>query len=197
MKCQKCDKVATFHITEMTDSQPEELHLCDKHAYEYLHKNNANKEDEAEENEEEARGCGCGSECSCGDACECDRDCENESSDEENDASLKELTEDLMETDFQACPCCGLGFQEFRKTGRLGCANDYRAFQERLDPFILSVHGASEHVGKAPRRRGIVVDYGPTLVRLRNELHDAVATEDDERASVLRDKIKELTLKIA
>ena len=196
MKCQKCDKVATFHITEMNDSsQPEELHLCDEHAYEYLHKNNAKKADEDDEVDECAGGCACGSECSCGDACELD--CENEPSDEENDASLKELTEDLMETDFQSCPCCGLGFQEFRKTGRLGCANDYRAFQERLDPFLLSVHGASEHVGKAPRRRGIVVDYGPTLVRLRNELHDAVATEDYERASVLRDKIKELTLKIA
>lgn len=193
MKCQKCDKVATFHITEMNDSsQPEELHLCDEHAYEYLHKNDAKNADE----DERSCGCSCGSECSCGDDCECD--CENASSaDEENDASLKELTEDLMETDFQSCPCCGLGFQEFRKTGRLGCANDYRAFQDRLDPFLLSVHGASEHVGKTPRRRGVVVDYGPTLVRLRNELVDAVATEDYERASVLRDKIKELTLKIA
>ncbi|MBQ2788837.1 MAG: UvrB/UvrC motif-containing protein [Thermoguttaceae bacterium] len=195
MKCQKCDKVATFHITEMTDAQPEELHLCDEHAYEYLHKNDAKK---ADEDDEHSRGCACGSECSRDDACECDCDCENSSdADEENDASLKELTEDLMETDFQSCPCCGLGFQEFRKTGRLGCANDYRAFQDRLDPFLLSVHGASEHVGKTPRRRGIVVDYGPTLVRLRNELVDAVATEDYERASILRDKIKELTLKTA
>jgi protein arginine kinase activator len=190
MKCQKCDKVATFHITEMNDSsQPEELHLCDEHAYEYLHKNDAKNADE----EERSCGCSCGSECSCGDDCDCDVEFEGE----ENDASLKELTEDLMETDLQSCPCCGLGFQEFRKTGRLGCANDYRAFQDRLDPFLLSVHGASEHVGKTPRRRGIVVDYGPTLVRLRNELLDAVATEDYERASVLRDKIKELTLKIA
>ncbi len=176
MKCQKCDKVATFHITEMTDAQPEELHLCDEHAYEYLHRGDAARPDE--------------NACSCGD---CDESCEI---DEEEDASLKELTEDLMETDFQSCPCCGLGFQEFRKSGRLGCANDYRAFQDRLAPFLLSVHGADEHVGKTPRRRG-GVDYGPTLVRLRNELTDAVATEDYERASVLRDKIKEITLKTA
>ncbi|MBR5242678.1 MAG: UvrB/UvrC motif-containing protein [Thermoguttaceae bacterium] len=197
MKCQKCDKVATFHITEMNDSsQPEELHLCDEHAYEYLHKNNAKEAGEDEEGDEHSCGCACGSECSCGDACQCDGESEPRD-EEESDASLKELTEDLMETDFQSCPCCGLGFQEFRKTGRLGCANDYRAFKDRIDPFLLSVQGASEHVGKTPRRRGIVVDYGPTLVRLRNELVDAVATEDYERASVLRDKIKELTLKIA
>jgi len=193
MKCQKCDKVATFHITEMTDSKPEELHLCDEHAYEYLHKNDAKKADETDEH---SCGCGCDSECSCGDACDCELDVEA-NVDEESDASLKELTEDLMETDFQSCPCCGLGFQEFRKTGRLGCPNDYRAFQDRVEPFLLSVQGASEHVGKRPRRRGAVVDYGPTLVRLRNELTDAVATEDYERASILRDKIKELTLKTA
>lgn len=195
MKCQKCDKVATFHITEMTDAQPEELHLCDEHAYEYLHKNDAKN---ADEESERVGGCACGSECSCGDDCACDCEREDELSvDEENDATLKELTEDLMETDFQSCPCCGLGFQEFRKSGRLGCPNDYRAFQDRLEPFLLSVQGASEHVGKRPRRRGAVVDYGPTLVRLRNELTDAVATEDYERASILRDKIKELTLKTA
>ncbi|MBR4834775.1 MAG: UvrB/UvrC motif-containing protein [Thermoguttaceae bacterium] len=176
MKCQKCDKVATFHITEMTDSQPEELHLCDEHAYEYLHGSKAKSADE--------------------DACSCD-DCADVCEiEDEDDATLKELTEDLMETDFQSCPCCGLGFQEFRKTGRLGCANDYRAFQDRIEPFLLSVHGADEHVGKRPKRRGSV-DYGPTLVRLRNELTDAVATEDYERASILRDKIKELTLKTA
>ncbi|MBQ6828516.1 MAG: hypothetical protein IJO46_10935, partial [Thermoguttaceae bacterium] len=145
MKCQKCDKIATFHITEITDEgQPEELHLCEEHAYEYLHKNEATKNN-ADENVE--RACGCGSECSCGDACECERE---STAADESDASLKELTEDLMETDFQSCPCCGLGFQEFRKTGRLGCANDYRAFQDRLAPFLLSVHGASEHVGKTP-----------------------------------------------
>ncbi len=181
MKCQKCDKVATFHITEMTDSQPEELHLCDEHAYEYLHGADANR---SAEDDRACDGCGCGD---CGDACEIE---------DEDDASLKELTEDLMETDFQACPCCGLGFQEFRKSGRLGCANDYRAFQDRLGPFLLSVHGADEHVGKTPKRRG-AADDGAKLVRLRNELTDAVATEDYERASILRDKIKALTLKTA
>ena len=41
MKCQKCDKVATYHFTDLINACPEELHLCDTHAYEYLHQNDA------------------------------------------------------------------------------------------------------------------------------------------------------------
>lgn len=185
MKCQKCDKVATFHITELTGSAPEELHLCEEHAQQYLHR--SDPQDDANESAPDERGASC--------SCErCDENDENF-----DDASLKELTEDLMATDFQACPFCGLGFQEFRKSGRLGCANDYRTFQDRLEPLLLAVHGASEHVGKRPSRfeKATAANSGATLVRLRNELNDAIETEDYERASVLRDRINELTPKIA
>lgn len=37
MKCQKCEKPATFHITELTDPKaPRELHLCEDCAKIYL-----------------------------------------------------------------------------------------------------------------------------------------------------------------
>ena len=36
MKCQQCDKPATFHITELTSGKPQELHLCEDHARDYL-----------------------------------------------------------------------------------------------------------------------------------------------------------------
>ena len=36
MKCQQCDKQATFHITELTGGKPQELHLCEDHARQYL-----------------------------------------------------------------------------------------------------------------------------------------------------------------
>jgi protein arginine kinase activator len=44
MKCQKCDKPATFHITELTGGKPKELHLCEEHAREYLQENEAAEE---------------------------------------------------------------------------------------------------------------------------------------------------------
>lgn len=36
MKCQKCEKLATFHITELTGGKPQELHLCEECARSYL-----------------------------------------------------------------------------------------------------------------------------------------------------------------
>jgi protein arginine kinase activator len=42
MKCQKCTKAATLHITEvLTDEQFEELHLCEDCAQKYLYEPNA------------------------------------------------------------------------------------------------------------------------------------------------------------
>ena len=38
MKCQKCTKAATLHITEVvSDEQFEELHLCEECAHKYLY----------------------------------------------------------------------------------------------------------------------------------------------------------------
>jgi protein arginine kinase activator len=38
MKCQKCPKAATLHITEIvTEDQVEELHLCEECAHKYLY----------------------------------------------------------------------------------------------------------------------------------------------------------------
>ena len=36
MKCQRCEKPATFHITELASGQHQELHLCEACAREYL-----------------------------------------------------------------------------------------------------------------------------------------------------------------
>jgi protein arginine kinase activator len=36
VKCQRCEKQATFHITELTGGQHQELHLCEGCAREYL-----------------------------------------------------------------------------------------------------------------------------------------------------------------
>ena len=60
---------------------------------------------------------------------------------------------------------------------------------------MMSVHGDTKHRGKQPVRM-TSVDDGVQLVRLRNDLHDAIQTEDYERASVLRDKINALTGKV-
>ncbi|HEX8203401.1 MAG TPA: UvrB/UvrC motif-containing protein, partial [Isosphaeraceae bacterium] len=81
----------------------------------------------------------------------------------------------------------GLKFMQFRSAGRLGCPNDYEVFASGLSPLLLRAHGATRHVGKAPRRRP-----GPTSrLRLRAQLRDAVAREDYETAARLRDQLRQ------
>ena len=36
MKCQKCAKPATFHITDIEQGKPREYHFCDEHARQHL-----------------------------------------------------------------------------------------------------------------------------------------------------------------
>lgn len=50
------------------------------------------------------------------------------------------------------CEICGMGFEDFRKTGKLGCSNCYRIFGDRLKPIMKRLHGNTEHIGKAPAR---------------------------------------------
>lgn len=110
------------------------------------------------------------------------------------------------------CPACGLPFQEFARTGMLGCANCYEAFRRELGPAIRRIHGAARHVGhrppdgSAPRpvagTRGLAgaapspgapESTAERVARLRAELQKAVAEERYEDAARLRDEIRALT----
>jgi protein arginine kinase activator len=163
MKCQKCDKPATFHITELTGGKPQELHLCEEHAREYL-----------TESEPEAAG----STSLAGALAQ--------------QLAVGQTAEELARLDQQACPICGITFFEFRNQGRLGCPHDYVCFQKELDPLILNIHGEIEHVGKRPQRSPGNTDRQTELIRLRRELKEAVVGENYERASELRDEIRQI-----
>jgi protein arginine kinase activator len=63
-------------------------------------------------------------------------------------AHVGELVGELAEL---TCPDCGIKFMEFRAGGRLGCPQDYRVFAAGLLPQIQRYHGATRHVGKAAR----------------------------------------------
>ncbi|MDO5308840.1 MAG: UvrB/UvrC motif-containing protein [Planctomycetia bacterium] len=177
MKCQKCNRTATFHITEMTDAVPRELHLCSEHAYEYLH-GNQDAHDVADSLFEDLAGFQ-----------------PEESSSEGEDDSLRDATRDLVSTDFNTCECCGMHFQTFRKTGKFGCAYDYRAFFDLIAPLLESIHGSRQHAGKAPKNQHDA-DSGLKMVYLNNQLRDAIAAEEYERAAELRDRIAVLKEKI-
>ncbi len=92
-----------------------------------------------------------------------------------------------------SCPVCGITFSEYREQGVLGCPHDYDAFADELMPMIQRAQqGATQHVGKVPRRAGLDQKRQNQILRLRAELKGAVAAEDYERAAQLRDEIRSL-----
>ncbi|MBK7404436.1 MAG: UvrB/UvrC motif-containing protein [Phycisphaerales bacterium] len=109
-----------------------------------------------------------------------------------------------------ACPGCGTTFAEFKQTGRLGCAECYRAFEQQLTPILDRAHqGATHHVGKVPARmlrgEGDADDLraraaaiaaaearAEEIRRLRDDLERAVKNEAYERAAEVRDRLRRL-----
>ena len=88
-----------------------------------------------------------------------------------------------------ACATCGMTYEEFRKSGRLGCAHCYESFRKILQPLLKRIHGSTQHVGRSPalskKRRG-----PPDLSRLKEQMRRAVAAESFEEAVRLRDQIR-------
>jgi protein arginine kinase activator len=96
------------------------------------------------------------------------------------------------------CAACGATLQDFRDTGRLGCAACYEAFAGPLRTLLRRVHGASRHIGEpyAPPAGapGAEAAPGPAttdeLRTLRAQLQRAVDAENFELAARLRDEIR-------
>ena len=163
MKCQKCDKTATFHITELTGKKPHELHLCEEHARQYLTQSETEPTSPANQLGELAK-----------------------------QLQVGQTAEELARLDQKACPICGITFYEFRNQGRLGCPHDYVFFEKELEPLVVNIHGEMRHTGKRPNKHGGGTDRRTDLIRLRRELKQAVAQEKYETASQLRDEIRRI-----
>jgi len=91
------------------------------------------------------------------------------------------------------CRKCGMKFSEFRSGGRLGCAECYDSFEERIDRILVQIHGASGHKGKRYGRPAARRGGRAGIERLRRELDAAVRAEQFEQAAVIRDEIRSLS----
>jgi protein arginine kinase activator len=94
------------------------------------------------------------------------------------------------------CRRCGLSYERFREVGRLGCDECYASFAEQLAPLMRSIHGSTQHVGKAPKRAAGRLRLQQDIERLRRELQELVAKEEFEKAAEVRDRIRELESKM-
>jgi len=124
MKCQKCEKPATFHITEIVEESVQELHLCEDHARDYL--SMAEPVDESP----------------------------SLSGMLAQQIKVGQTADELARLDQRACPVCGITFYEFRSQGRLGCPHDYVCFEAELMPLLINIHGETSHNGKKPKHAG-------------------------------------------
>ena len=162
MKCQHCEKPATFHITELIGPDgPKVVHLCEEHARDYLAKDP-------------------------------DTPAASIAGALAKQLKLGQTAEELAKLDQKACPVCGITFFEFRSAGRLGCPYDYTVFTDDLEPLLFNIHGARQHRGKRPDRLGPSTDVQAELIQLRRQMQEVIANEEYEQASRLRDRIREL-----
>lgn len=168
MKCQKCAKVATFHITDLERRKPpQEFHFCDEHARQHL--TPASESGDKPAMSELAKNL---------------------------IGSPSDSPQEPASLDQQTCPVCQINFGEFRSSGRLGCPHDYEVFRDELMPLLENIHDETRHTGKTPRRAPRDPKQQTMLIQLRNDLKRAVAAEDYEMAARVRDKIKSLEMEL-
>lgn len=91
------------------------------------------------------------------------------------------------------CSGCGLSYDEFRKTSRLGCAQCYKDFDAQLKPLLIRLHGSTHHAGRMPEHVDEPLREQSALDHLRREMEVAIACEDFEAAATLRDQMRALT----
>jgi protein arginine kinase activator len=155
-----CEKLATVHLTDIVNKKRREAHLCEQCARE----RNLLPEQPGPQ------------------------------------INLKALVNLMMSPlqgqpggsivpDEAVCPACGLTLAVFKAEGRFGCANDYDAFQDILEPLLERVHRATRHAGKMPAGARELARLAELDDR-RARMNAAVDLEDYEQAARLRDLLR-------
>lgn len=126
---------------------------------------------------------------------------------EDNDSLLPSF----MKADELKCDFCGMTFDDFVSGGKLGCANCYKVFENKIDHILKNLHGSNTHVGRKYR----LLENGfekkedkeeklekkklekekqkdSKLQKLKEELKKAIKEERYEDAASIRDEIKEI-----
>ncbi len=162
MQCENCQtREATIHLTEIADGVRTEMHLCETCAQEQ----------------------GIGT---------------------KSYIPLNELLSNLLSVSPKGeepaqsgqtelvCPQCGYTLAKFQEKAVLGCPNDYEVFEKQLLPLIKKAHdGATCHCGKVPSNTPADSKKEMEIIRLRQQLDEAIKKEDYELAAKLRDKLAE------
>ncbi|MCL2575926.1 MAG: hypothetical protein FWE33_05780 [Defluviitaleaceae bacterium] len=97
--------------------------------------------------------------------------------------------------DHAECSVCRSTYADFKKSGKMGCANCYKAFGEQIAQALKNIHGNNVHTGKIPcGKEGKFADVVARreLEENRILLQKAIETESYEDAARYRDIVKAL-----
>ncbi len=102
-------------------------------------------------------------------------------------------------TAVKRCGKCGSSFNDIVKEGKLGCADCYRTFFDKLQPILQRIHGKVQYSGKSAtppkdkiKPKDEQSEKKAKIAALRSLIAEAVKKEDYEQAAKLRDEIKAL-----
>lgn len=95
------------------------------------------------------------------------------------------------------CSSCGSSFNDIVNSGRIGCADCYDKFEDKLEPSIRKIHGKTKHIGKFitysdDEKKAEEKPQVSELDSLKEQLKNAISEQRFEDAAVIRDKINEL-----
>lgn len=95
------------------------------------------------------------------------------------------------------CASCGSSFNDIVNSGRIGCADCYERFEDKLEPSIRKIHGKTKHIGKFISYSSDEKSEQPEQTKseldsLKEQLDEAIKEQRFEDAAVIRDRINEL-----
>ena len=85
----------------------------------------------------------------------------------------------------KVCRVCGMRFEDYERTGLLGCPSCYDVFKEELLPCIRNIQGKTSHVGKEGGDHSSEHDLRLRLKALQEQLEGALTRGDYMAASRL------------
>lgn len=91
-----------------------------------------------------------------------------------------------------SCPECGTSYEEFKRTGLMGCTACYDAFASVVEASLARIQPSTTHKGSLSGEAGEKINKENELNTLKNDLKKAIIDERYEEAAVLRDKIRKM-----
>lgn len=88
------------------------------------------------------------------------------------------------------CSFCGKSFEEIASDGKMGCAECYSVFYDKLLPSLNRIHGKAAYAGTKPQQNADTLKL--KLEELKGALAIAVNEQNFELAATLRDRINDI-----